>query len=51
MQKSYQANAQRHVKQKRKQTDRKKGQQVTRVLQNWGICTKFEHWNSNQHLC
>jgi hypothetical protein len=28
----------------------KKAQQATGVLQKWGICTKFEHWNSNQHL-
>jgi hypothetical protein len=21
----------------------------TGVLQKWGICTKFKHWNSNQH--
>jgi hypothetical protein len=50
MQKSYQANAPRHDNQNEKQTDRKKGQQLTGVLQKWGICTKFEHWNSKQHL-
>jgi hypothetical protein len=29
----------------------KKGLQLTGVLQKWGICAKFEHRNSNQHLC
>jgi hypothetical protein len=24
----------------------KQSQPLTSVLQKWGICTKFEHWNS-----
>ena len=33
------------------QEQNEQAQQVTGVLQKWGICTKFEHWNSNEHLC
>lgn len=25
-------------------------QPLTWVLQKWGNCTNFEHWNTNQHL-
>jgi len=32
-------------RQLKRKTDRpKKGQQVTEVLQKWGISAKFEHW-------
>ncbi|MFC6877698.1 hypothetical protein ACFQZF_08420 [Flavobacterium myungsuense] len=51
MQKSYQANAPRHENKIDEMNRQKKGLQLTGVLRNWGFCTKFEHWNSNQHLC
>ena len=50
MQKSYQANAQRHDNKKKEMNRQKKGLQLTRVLQNWGRSAKYEHWNSNEHL-